>query len=209
MTLSVYNIKGGTGKTSISIQLAKILNLTYVSNDEEGGAYDVFEEDRAFLVKENEYKTIPFAENTLYDFGGFRTTQNIGEILKQSDVIVIPTLTSKGDIKGTLKMLKEVHSINQNVLVIINRVKANYSSTNKFEKPDILINYFNEELANNKLVFKNLNYALLREATIIEDGTFDGESVYDIANTKFKKHIYRNSIKDLDFIIKTLKRIIK
>ena len=205
MIVSVYNIKGGTGKTSISLQLAKALDLVYVSNDAEGGAYEVFDDKKSFLVAEQEYQTIPIEDNCIYDFGGFRSKQNIQEIIKASNIVIVPTLTSRGDIKGTIKMLTELHSINQNVLVIINRVKPIYNSKNKYEKPELLINYFNEELEKEGLDFKNLNFTILREASIIEDATFDGVALCNLKQNKLKRYIYRNSIKDIDNIIKIIK----
>ena len=109
MILTTYNIKGGTGKTSISIQLAKALNLTYISNDKEGGACEVFDDNKSFLVTEDEYTKIPLEKDCIYDLGGFRTNQNIYEIIKGSDFVIVPTLISRGDIKGTIKMLEELH----------------------------------------------------------------------------------------------------
>lgn len=205
MILTTYNIKGGTGKTSISIQLAKALNLTYISNDKEGGAYEVFDEGKAFLVTEDEYTKIPLENNCIYDLGGFRTNQNIYEIIKGSDFVIVPTLISRGDINGTIKMLEELHNINQNVLVIINKVKANYKTQNVFEKPQTLINHFQDELKDRGLEFDNLHFTTLRDAEVIESGTFDGESVFEIANDKFKKHIYRNILHDLNNILEIIK----
>lgn len=205
MILTTYNIKGGTGKTSISLQLAKALNLTYVSNDKEGGAYEVFDEDKAFLVTAEEYKKIPLEKNCIYDLGGFRTEQNIYEIIKGSDFVIVPTLISRGDIKGTIKMLEELHTINQNILVVINRVKPNYTNKNKFEKPQILIDHFQEELKERGLEFDNLHFTTLRDTQSIEDATFDGVSVYELADTKFKQYAYRNILSDLNNIIDTIK----
>jgi len=205
MILTTYNIKGGTGKTSISIQLAKALNLTYISNDKEGGACEVFDDNKSFLVTEDEYTKIPLEKDCIYDLGGFRTNQNIYEIIKGSDFVIVPTLISRGDIKGTIKMLEELHKINQNVLVVINRVKANYKTQNKFEKSQTLINYFKEELKDRDLEFDNLHFTTLREAEVIESGTFDGESVFEIATNRFKKHIYRNILSDLNTILEIIK----
>ena len=189
MSFVVYSIKGGVGKTTLSVQISQMFDYTYVTNDSHSSAHNLMPEEKGFLVSSEEYEEIPFDENIVYDFGGFKDTR-INNIIKQANKIIIPTLTSIVDVQATMATLKDVAQINKNIIIAINRTKNN-------NKAIELKEYLTEEI---KKSFQDLEISIIfvRESSVLEDSLFDCESVETKAGTnRFKRHIYRNAIEDM------------
>jgi cellulose biosynthesis protein BcsQ len=189
LSLVVYSIKGGVGKTTLSVQISQMLDYTYVTNDSHSSAHNLMPDEKGFLVSSEEYEEIPFDNNIVYDFGGFKDSR-INNIIKQSKKIIIPTLTSIVDVQATLATLKDVAQINKNIILIVNRTKNN-------NKAIELKEYILEEVEKS---YKDINIDILfvRESSVLEDSLFDCEYVETkAANNRFKRHIYRNAIEDM------------
>ena len=197
MSYVVYSIKGGVGKTTLSVQISQMLDFTYVTNDSHSSAHNLMPEDKGYLVSKEEYEEIPFDENIVYDFGGFKDTR-INDVIKQADKVIIPTLTSIVDLQATLATLKDVMDINSNVIIVVNRAKNN-------NKANELKEYLNEEI---KKMYSNKTIPIIfvRESSVLEDSLFDCEYIEDKAGeNRFKRHIYRNAIEDMNSIKELLK----
>ena len=189
MSFVVYSIKGGVGKTTLSVQITQMLDYTYVTNDSHSSAHNLMPEEKGFLVSIEEYEEIPFDNNVVYDFGGFKDTR-INDIIKQAKKILIPTLTSIVDVQATMATLKDVIEINKNIVIIVNRAKNN-------NKAIELKEYLDDEI---KKLDSNINIPIIfvRESSVLEDSLFDCEYVETKAGTnRFKRHIYRNAIEDM------------
>jgi cellulose biosynthesis protein BcsQ len=185
----VYSIKGGVGKTTLSVQISQMLEYTYVTNDSHSSAHNLMPEEKGFLVSSEEYEEIPFDNNVVYDFGGFKDTR-IKDIIKQSKKIIIPTLTSIVDLQATLATLKDIAEVNKNIIIVINRAKSNNKALELKE-------YLEEEI---KKSYNDLNITIIfvRESSVLEDSLFDCEYVENKAgDNRFKRHIYRNAIEDM------------
>ena len=196
MSFVVYSIKGGVGKTTLSVQISQMFDYTYVTNDSHSSAHNLMPEEKGFLVSSEEYDEIPFDENIVYDFGGFKDTR-INNIIRQANKIIIPTLTSIVDVQATMATLKDVAQINKNIVIAINRTKNN-------NKAIELKEYLTEEI---KKSFQDLEISIIfvRESSVLEDSLFDCESVETKAGTnRFKRHIYRNAIEDMNELKKAL-----
>lgn len=196
MSFVVYSIKGGVGKTTLSVQISQMLEYTYVTNDSHSSAHNLMPEEKGFLVSSEEYEEIPYDDNVVYDFGGFKDTR-INDIIKQAKKIVIPTLTSIVDVQATLATLKDVIEINKHIVIIVNRAKNNNKATELKE-------YLEEEI---KKLDSNVNIPIIfvRESSVLEDSLFDCEYVETKAgNNRFKRHIYRNAIEDMIELKKVL-----
>jgi cellulose biosynthesis protein BcsQ len=196
MSFVVYSIKGGVGKTTLSVQISQMLEHTYVTNDSHSSAHNLMPEEKGFLVSIEEYKEIPYDDNVVYDFGGFKDTR-INDIIKQANKIVIPTLTSIVDVQATMATLKDVIEINKNIILVVNRAKNNNKATELKE-------YLADEI---KKLDSNINIPIIfvRESSVLEDSLFDCEYVETKAgNNRFKRHIYRNAIEDMIELKKTL-----
>ncbi len=189
MSFVVYSIKGGVGKTTLSVQISQMFEYTYVTNDSHSSAHNLMPEEKGFLVSSEEYDEIPYDDNVVYDFGGFKDTR-INNIIKQANKIVIPTLTSIVDVQATLATLKDVIEINENILIIVNRAKNNNKATELKEYLEDEIKKLNSAI--------NIPIIFVRESSVLEDSLFDCEYVETKAgNNRFKRHIYRNAIEDM------------
>ncbi|MDD2888654.1 MAG: hypothetical protein PHY66_12705 [Aliarcobacter sp.] len=196
MSFVVYSIKGGVGKTTLSVQISQMLEYTYVTNDSHSSAHNLMPEEKGFLVSSEEYDEIPFDENIVYDFGGFKDTR-INDIIKQANKIIIPTLTSIVDVQATLATLKDVSEVNKNIIIVVNRAKNN-------NKAIELKEYLQEEI-NKSYKEINVNILFVRESSVLEDSLFDCEYVETKAGSnRFKRHIYRNAIEDMITLKKVL-----
>ncbi|PUE64062.1 nucleotide-binding protein [Arcobacter caeni] len=198
MSLVVYSIKGGVGKTTLSVQISQMLDFTYVTNDSHSSAHNLMPEEKGFLVSYEEYEEIPYDEKVVYDFGGFKDTR-INDIIKKSNKILIPTLTSIVDVQATIATLKDIIEINKNIIIVINRAKNNNKSTDLKE-------YLLEEIE--KLYGEvDIPIIFVRESSVLEDSLFDCEYVETKAgNNRFKRHIYRNAIEDMIELRKILEK---
>ncbi|MFA9373387.1 MAG: hypothetical protein ACERKK_04445 [Poseidonibacter sp.] len=197
MSIVVYSIKGGVGKTTLSVQIAQMLDYTYVTNDSHSSAHNLMPEEKGFLVSTEEYEEIPFDDNIVYDFGGFKDPR-INIIIKQSEKIIIPTLTSIVDVQATIATLKDIYEINKNIIIVINRTKNNNKA---IELKEYLLEEINKS-------YKDIKATILfvRESSVLEDSLFDCEYIETKAGTnRFKRHIYRNAIEDMKQVKKTLK----
>ena len=110
MIITVYSLKGGVGKTSISLNLSVELKHNLIDNDPFGGVTELLNKGKrkkiGYSVHEDE-ESIPRARNTVYDFGGFKDDRT-HPILAKSDVVIIPTLHSYADIKTTVSTIKRL-----------------------------------------------------------------------------------------------------
>ena len=196
MSYVIYSIKGGVGKTTLSVQISQMLEYTYVTNDPHSSAHNLLPEEKGFLVSKDEYEEIPYDDNVVYDFGGF-IDPRINDIIKQSKKVLIPTLTSIVDLQATLATLKDVIEVNKNIIIVVNRTKNNNKSTELKE-------YLLEEIE--KLYGKvNIPIIFVRDSSVLEDSLFDCEYVeIKAGNNRFKRHIYRNAIEDMIDLRKTL-----
>ena len=196
MSIVVYSIKGGEGKTTLSVQISQMLDYTYVTNDSHSSAHNLMPEEKGFLVSSEEYEEIPYDDRVVYDFGGFKDTR-INDIIKKSNKVIIPTLTSIVDVQATLATLKDVIEVNKNIIIVVNRTKNNNKSTELKE-------YLLEEIE--KLYGKvNIPIIFVRDSSVLEDSLFDCEYVeIKAGNNSFKRHIYRNAIEDMIDLRKTL-----
>ena len=196
MSFVVYSIKGGVGKTTLSVQISQMLDYTYVTNDSHSSAHNLMPEEKGFLVSSEEYEEIPYDDRVVYDFGGFKDTR-INDIIKKSNKVIIPTLTSIVDVQATLATLKDVIEVNKNIIIVVNRTKNNNKSTELKE-------YLLEEIE--KLYGKvNIPIIFVRDSSVLEDSLFDCEYVeIKAGNNRFKRHIYRNAIEDMIDLRKTL-----
>lgn len=190
MSYAVYSIKGGVGKTTLSVQISQMFDYTYVTNDSHSSAHNLMPEERGFLVSKDEYEEIPFDESIVYDFGGFKDGR-IKDVIKEVKKVVIPTLTSIVDVQATIATLKDVLQINTNIIIVVNRTKNN-------NKAIELKEYLEEEI---KKIYPDLNIPIVfvRESSVIEDSLFDCEYIETKAGSnRFKRHIYRNAIEDMN-----------
>lgn len=122
----LYSLKGGCGKTTTSVILWELLQHR---TKEKWGivSNDVFPKYHQFYdIPENQFKVIapdekeiPYiSHNIIYDLQG-GIDKRIVDLLKQVDLIIIPSIFDYAFIQSQMETLNEVKEFNENILLLL------------------------------------------------------------------------------------------
>ena len=117
MKITIFNQKGGVGKTMLATQIALHFNLKIIELDPYGILKSLMPDKVIKLGLRD--KIDEDLDNVVFDFGGFDDLR-LEQVAKHSNLVIIPfnpTLVSLG---GTLKSYYKVKNFNDNILFIAN-----------------------------------------------------------------------------------------
>ncbi len=121
--------KGGSTKTHIALCLWELLQQK--TNNEWGIITNDIYTDLEEKIPSNQLlkigvdENIPIVnDNIIYDMGGY-IDKRLFNVIKESDLIIIPTIPSIIYLTSHLSSIKEVEKINKNIVQVINRTKKN------------------------------------------------------------------------------------
>lgn len=177
--ISIASTKGGVGKTSLAFSLAKDLGYRYATND--------------MSVVLNKYKNaryypnnMPLYPDTVYDFGGF-VDKKSDEILRESDIIILPTINDLNSIMKSLILIKNFRE--KTILVFANMIDNPNDAAMIREK-------IHEH-------FPNLAFTYLRRTKLLKNALETGMSateLYDMNNQT--RHLYKQAYSEYYKILK-------
>ncbi|NQU63595.1 MAG: hypothetical protein HQ517_04840 [SAR324 cluster bacterium] len=125
MKICVFNLKGGVGKSVISLNLALTMGYNVVTNEQYGRIEDVLPEKTFYRMKYNQKKAPDFADdaNIIFDLGGYVDTKVSG-VLLQSDCVLVPVVFgTRDDVQVSINSINEIQSHNSNIIIIANRTR--------------------------------------------------------------------------------------
>jgi len=135
MKITVYNFKGGVGKSAISLNLALTLKLPVLTNDHHSPVGGIVKR----VLGQNEYRglkdgqdipAMPADFSCIFDLGGHIDPRAV-HALEMSDVVLVPLFCDYVEFDVTLKALKNITRYNSNVIVVANRVQKKEFQTIK------------------------------------------------------------------------------
>lgn len=124
MKIVVWNLKGGQGKTVLSLALAMLEGYYVVTNDVHSPIDEVIGEDRALRMgMRDPLPDVPEDLELIYDFGGYPDARII-EAAKAADVVLVPIIyESPLEMQVTINALAEIERHTNKIIVVINKAK--------------------------------------------------------------------------------------
>lgn len=191
MIISIYSDKGGVGKSSISNTLVRDLDLKYVTND----ISDIIQK---YKKAQYQPKKMQLKDNTLYDFGGFKSKET-DEIIMQSDLLIVP-------------FFHEVNSVIKGLITIEKFI------TKGFDRNKILIIGNGIEKTEDSITLKKIikartgktyNMSFLRYSKIFKNSMENSTSIEKIVTENEKtRYIYRGIYKDYKNLLLKIEKMI-
>jgi len=193
MLITIFNLKGGTGKTSLAYSLANDLNSYYITNDTYNSVVSnvynkVIEELNEAIISDN---------IVVFDGGGF-FDNDIKQVLQHSNKIIIPLEADINSLNSLTNFLEKLLKINNNIIFVINKIENNKTSLKDFE---ISKNFLIKEYKiNEKNIFKLSNSRIFKNIFEEEKGIKQLVNSSKINKYRYKK-IYEEYKKILENII--------
>ncbi|WP_415899305.1 hypothetical protein [Neptuniibacter sp. QD48_11] len=123
MKYLVTSMKGGVGKSSISVNLSAHTGSQYITNDITPPAIEDF--IQIPLNKKKIPADLAQLENAVFDLGALSTLLDtkIAHAARFCDVIIIPTRTDSRSIAATLKTYELLQDAGKPIVIIINHFR--------------------------------------------------------------------------------------
>ena len=180
MTVCLFQSKGGVGKTSLAFSLAKDLKLSFITNDMSIAITKL--NGRMYT------NNIPYRDNSLYDFGGFKDL-SAEEIVKQASITIIPVVNDANSVMRALEALKKVQNVNH--VLVANAIE----NTKDFEDiQKVVLHHFPKT----KIMF-------IRKTKLLKNAMESGMSPIELVKESNIGHVYKNSLQDYINLLKYVK----
>lgn len=120
----VWNLKGGQGKTVLSLSIAMLEGAFIVTNDVHSPIDKVLGESRALRLKVSDpLPTVPSEVELIYDFGGFADVRVI-EAVKDAEFVVMPIIfESDLEMEVLVNAINEIKQFNNNIVIVVNKAE--------------------------------------------------------------------------------------
>ena len=118
--ITVYSLKGGQGKTTIAVAVAKELNFGIITNDIYSPIEKMFSKEMVLKLEPKE--SLPSAEDLsggeiIFDFGGYLDPRVIPALEMSDYVIIVVASFDTLDAEGFVSTVVEVERHNKNIII--------------------------------------------------------------------------------------------
>ncbi len=170
---TIFSLKGGVGKSSISAAIILALSdegekVPVITNDSISPLEDILGKERALVLKpEQPFPEMDREEDVLIDLGGF-VDERSSAVLKQSKQIVVPTVCSYLGLHGLFSTLREIEPFNTEITIVLNQVDKKEVETSIQAIREQGFNYPIFKIKSSK-AFENLQFQQKSIGQMMED----------------------------------------
>ncbi|MDR1926306.1 MAG: hypothetical protein LBQ13_01275 [Endomicrobium sp.] len=123
MKITIFNLKGGQGKSSIALNLALSLNFDVISNDKITKLEKILPEDNFMKIeKDQDFPNIVENLDIIYDLGGW-IDERVTKPIKESDLVIVPMINTEMNNEVSVNSVNQVKQYNENIMLIVNKSK--------------------------------------------------------------------------------------
>lgn len=198
MKLAITSKKGGVTKSTQTKELAFKFDLTVVNLDVDSHIKENFKKLKVENVPDN--RMIPHFDECVYDFPAgdiFTKFPNTAEILKECDLIIIPTLYGAESVDRAIDTYNKIKPINDNILFILAQARDENAAKDTAQ--------YIEDIVGDEIFLHQIRFSVGMENAEVE-----GISIYDIAkksNRLIKRKYDNGIIKDYDELFKLISEV--
>lgn len=200
MLITVYNFKGGQGKSKISINLALTMDYAIITNDLCSSNDLLLPKERFLKINKDEKfpEGLKTEDNIIFDLGGYIDNRVI-DVLKISDVILVPVIQESNDeenIRVTIKTIDSIKKYNNNIIIIANKIeKKSGKGSDLLELKDTL----------NKLY--DFPIYPIKKSKVVGNIFKKKKSIKEISEENgLNAFLYKEIVEQFEFLIKKLEK---
>jgi cellulose biosynthesis protein BcsQ len=192
MKITIFSLKGGVGKTSISVNLALTLKYGVITNDVYTPLERVISKESLLKLEQNQaLPDLPESYDIIFDFGGYVDSRVI-KAINMSNYIIIPVTSSYLDLQLAINTIEEIKKYNNKIIIAANMLTS--------QKDYFLI----------RDTMKKMNYKYpimpLKRTASIKNIFSNKESIESLVSKGgLSKYHYQNAKSQFDEIVKLLK----